>query len=38
MTSVREVKYSGSTVQSNGECEREVKKRVQAGWGEEWKE
>ena len=25
-------KYLGSTVQSNGECGREVKKRVQAGW------
>ena len=25
-------KYMGSTVQSNGECGREVKKRVQAGW------
>ena len=25
-------KYLGSTVQSNGDCGREVKKRVQAGW------
>ena len=25
-------KYLGSTVKSNGECGREVKKRVQAGW------
>ena len=24
-------KYLGSTVQSNGECRRDVKKRVQAG-------
>ena len=29
-----DVKYLGSTVQSNGECGREVKKRVQAGWNE----
>ena len=29
---VEEFKYLGSTVQSNGECVREVKKRVQAGW------
>ncbi|KAK3573017.1 hypothetical protein QTP86_012245 [Hemibagrus guttatus] len=29
---VQEFKYLGSTVQSNGECEKEVKKRVQAGW------
>ena len=29
---VREFKYLGSTVQSNGECGREVKRRVQAGW------
>uniref|UniRef100_A0A8C4T634 ribonuclease H n=1 Tax=Erpetoichthys calabaricus TaxID=27687 RepID=A0A8C4T634_ERPCA len=27
-----EFKYLGSTVQSNGDCGREVKKRVQAGW------
>ncbi|KAI5086740.1 hypothetical protein C0J45_2291, partial [Silurus meridionalis] len=29
---VEEFRYLGSTVQSNGECVREVKKRVQAGW------
>ncbi|KAK3527894.1 hypothetical protein QTP86_010986 [Hemibagrus guttatus] len=29
---VQEFKYLGSTVQSNGECEKEVKERVQAGW------
>ena len=29
---VKELKYLGSTVQSNGECRSEVKKRVQAGW------
>ncbi|KAK3510549.1 hypothetical protein QTP70_009883 [Hemibagrus guttatus] len=29
---VQEFKYSGSTVQSNGECGKEVKKRVQAVW------
>ena len=29
---VDDFKYLGSTVQSNGECGREVKKRVQAGW------
>ena len=29
---VEDLKYLGSTVQSNGECGREVKKRVQAGW------
>ena len=29
---VEDFKYLGSTVQSNGECRREVKKRVQAGW------
>ncbi|KAK3544097.1 hypothetical protein QTP86_001518, partial [Hemibagrus guttatus] len=29
---VEEFKYLGSTVQSNGECGKEVKKRVQAGW------
>ncbi|KAK3537404.1 hypothetical protein QTP70_008859 [Hemibagrus guttatus] len=28
---VQELKYLGSTVQSNGECGKEVKKRVQAG-------
>ncbi|KAK3526991.1 hypothetical protein QTP86_006131 [Hemibagrus guttatus] len=29
---VQEFKYLGSTVQSNGECGKEVKKRVLAGW------
>ncbi|KAK3523637.1 hypothetical protein QTP70_005839 [Hemibagrus guttatus] len=29
---LQEFKYLGSTVQSNGECGKEVKKRVQAGW------
>ena len=29
---VKEFKYLGSTVQENGNCEREVKKRLQAGW------
>ena len=29
---VKEFKYLGSTVQENGGCEREVKKRVQVGW------
>ena len=29
---VKKFKYLGSTVQENGGCEREVKKRVQAGW------
>ena len=29
---VKEFKYFGSTVQESGGCEREVKKRVQAGW------
>ncbi|KAK3540940.1 hypothetical protein QTP86_006406 [Hemibagrus guttatus] len=29
---VQEFKYLGSTVQSNGEYEKEVKKQVQAGW------
>ncbi|KAJ8333822.1 hypothetical protein SKAU_G00411410 [Synaphobranchus kaupii] len=29
---VDEFKYLGSTVQSNGDCDKEVKKRVQAGW------
>ena len=31
---VKEFKYLGSTVQESGGCEREVKKRVQAGWNE----
>ncbi|KAK3538471.1 hypothetical protein QTP86_003686 [Hemibagrus guttatus] len=30
---IQEFKYLGSTVQSNGECGKEVKKRVQAGVG-----
>ena len=29
---VEDLKYLSSTIQSNGECGREVKKRVQAGW------
>ena len=29
---LKEFKYLGSTVQESGGCEREVKKRVQAGW------
>ncbi|KAI5608703.1 hypothetical protein C0J50_9541 [Silurus asotus] len=29
---VEEFRYLGSTVKSNGECVKEVKKRVQAGW------
>ena len=29
---VKEFKYLGSTVQESGSCEREVNKRVQAGW------
>ena len=29
---VKEFKYLGSTMQESGGCEREVKKRVQAGW------
>ena len=29
---VKEFKYLGSTVQESGGCEREVKKRLQAGW------
>ena len=32
MPRVKEFKYLGSTVQGSGGCEREVKKRVQAGW------
>ncbi|KAK3509791.1 hypothetical protein QTP70_011160 [Hemibagrus guttatus] len=32
MKKVQEFKYLGSTVQSNRECGKEVKKRVQAGW------
>ena len=33
---VKEFKYLGSTVQSNGECRSEVTERVQAGWNS-WK-
>ena len=29
---VKEYMYLGSTVQESGGCERELKKRVQAGW------
>ena len=29
---VKKFKYLGSTMQESGSCEREVKKRVQAGW------
>ena len=29
---VKEFKYFGSTVQESGSCEREIKRRVQAGW------
>ena len=29
---VKKFKYLGSTVQESGGCEKEVKKRVQAGW------
>ena len=32
MAKLEDFKYLGSTVQSNGECRREVNKRVQAGW------
>ena len=32
MSGVKEFKYLGSMVQKSGSCEREVKKRVQAGW------
>ena len=32
MPRVKEFKYFGSMVQESGGCEREVKKRVQAGW------
>ena len=32
LAKVEDLKYLGSTVQSNGECGREVKNRVQAGW------
>ena len=29
---IKKFKYLGSTVQESGDCEREVKERVQAGW------
>ena len=29
---VKEFKYLGSTVLESGSCEREVKRKVQAGW------
>ena len=29
---IKEFKYLGLTVQESGDCEREVKERVQAGW------
>ena len=29
---VKEFNYLGSTMQESGDCKREVKKRVQAGW------
>ena len=29
---VKKFKYLGSTVQESGSCQREVKRRVQAGW------
>ena len=32
MPIVKEFKYLGSTVQESGGCEREIKKKVQAGW------
>ena len=32
VTKVCDFKYPGPTVQSDGECGREVKRRVQAGW------
>ena len=32
MLRVKEFKYFRSTVQENGSCEREVKRKVQAGW------
>ena len=32
MPRVKEFKYLGSTVQESGDCEREVKKKVQTGW------
>ena len=32
MPRVKQIKYLESTVQESGDCEREVKKKVQAGW------
>ena len=32
MPKVKKFKFLGSTVQESDGCEREVKKRVQAGW------
>ena len=32
MPRVKEFQYLGSTVQESGNCKREVKKRMQAGW------
>ena len=32
MPRIKEFKYLGSTVQESGSCEREVKRRVPAGW------
>ena len=29
---VKQIKYLESTVQESGDCEREIKKKVQAGW------
>ena len=31
---VKELKYLGSTVQESGSCEREIQRRVQAGWNQ----
>lgn len=31
------IAYLGSTVHSNGECDREVERRVQAGWSGWWR-
>ena len=36
MPRVKKFKYLGSAVSESGSCEREVKRRVQAGWNE-WK-
>ena len=32
VSKVKEFKYLGSTMQESGSCEREIKRRVQAGW------